>query len=176
MGIRQGEVEMAANGDGALSHEDRLRAAIGPRADYYLRRWREMDEKGGKISWNWAACFANAYWLIFRRMWLALVLFVLANVAVSALGAATPGLARYTPALLVLLTFVTGAFGNHLYRRQIETLVASGAAADRLKRRGGTSALALIVALALTAGLAALAAKPMLEQIEAQRAARLRST
>ena len=110
----------------ALANEDRLRAAIGPRADYYLRRWREMDDKGSRTSWNWAACLASGYWMIFRKMWLALVLFILANVAVSAFGMAIPGLGRYTPALLILLTFVTGGYGNHVYRRQIEKLVASG--------------------------------------------------
>ena len=49
--------------------EERLRAAIGPRADYYLRRWREMDAAGKSVSWNWAACFANMFWLAYRKMW-----------------------------------------------------------------------------------------------------------
>jgi hypothetical protein len=166
---------MAANGNEALSGEERLRAAIGPRADYYLRRWREMDERRCVTSWNWAACFASAYWLVFRKMWLALALFILANIAVSLLGAAIPGLGPFTPVLLVLLTFVTGGYGNHFYRRRIEKLVASGGAPEQLAKRGGTSPLALIAALALTVALIAAAAKPLLRQIEAERAARLHS-
>jgi hypothetical protein len=166
---------MAANGNEALSNEERLRAAIGPREEHYLRRWREMDERRCVTSWNWAACFAGAYWLVFRKMWLALALFILANIAVSALGAAVPGLGRYTPALLVLLTFLTGGYGNYFYRRRIEKLVASGAPTEQLAKRGGTSPLALIVALALSGVLLAVAAKPLLRQIEAERAARLHS-
>jgi ferric-dicitrate binding protein FerR (iron transport regulator) len=53
------------------------------------------------------------------------------------------------------ITFVTGAFGNEIYRRHCERLVASAAgnsaqADDRLKRRGGTSTLALFVTIGAT--------------------------
>jgi hypothetical protein len=167
---------MQENNDAAPANEERLRAAIGPRADYYLRNWRAMDAAGKKSSWNWAACFANLYWLVFRKMWLVLILFILANIAVGLLGAAIPGLDRYTIVLMVLLTFVTGSYGNFAYRRQVEKLVASEAPAEQLRRRGGTSPIALGIALLLSAALVAAAAKPLLQQIQAQRAARLHST
>ena len=127
---------MADDVEDAPANEERLRAAIGPRADYYLRHWRAMDEKGKSYDWNWAACFANGYWLIFRKMWLGLVLFILANIAVSLLGMAIPALNKYTFVLMILLTFVTGSYGNRLYRRQIDKLVASGAPLEQLQRRG----------------------------------------
>jgi len=151
--------------------EERLRAAIGPRADYYLRRWREMDAAGKSLSWNWAACFANMFWLAYRKMWLALVGFIIANIAVGAIGAAIPALNRYTLVMMVLLTFVTGSWGNLLYRRQIEKLEASGATPERLRARGRTSPLALGIALALTVAAAALVAVSAAQQIRAQRAA-----
>src|SRR4051794_5262187 len=115
---------MPDDNDAALANEERLRAAIGPRADYYLRHWREVDAKRKSYDWNWAACFANLYWLVYRKMWLALVLFILANIAVSAIGAAIPALNRYTIVMAILLTFVTGSYGNHFYRRQIEKMAA----------------------------------------------------
>ena len=74
----------------APANEERLRAAIGPRADYYLRRWREMDEQRRTVSWNWAACLLNLYWFVFRKMWLAAALFVLANIVVSLVPALIP--------------------------------------------------------------------------------------
>jgi len=162
--------------DTALPNEERLRAAIGPRADYYLRHWRKMDAKGKTYDWNWAACFANLYWLAFRKMWLALVLFILANVAIALLGMAIPMVNRYGLVLMILLTFVTGGYGNHLYRRQIEKLAASDTPAEQLGKKGGTSPIALIVSLVLTVALAAVTVKPMLQQIHAERAARLRSS
>jgi hypothetical protein len=167
---------MPVNSEDAPSNEARLRAAIGPRADYYLRHWRETDAKKKLYDWNWAACFANLYWLVFRKMWLALALFILANVAISLLGAAIPLVNRYAIVLMILLTFVTGSYGNMVYRRQIEKLAASDVPTEQLGRKGGTSPIGLIVALVLTAGLAAVTAKPMLQQIQAERAARLRST
>jgi hypothetical protein len=165
---------MAAETDAPAS-EERLRAAIGPRADYYLRRWREMDERGKSVSWNWAACFLNLFWMAYRKMWLALVAFILANIAVSAVATAIPALNRYTMVLLVLLTFVTGSYGNAVYRRQIEKLAASEATIEQLRARGGTSPLALGIALALTVAGAALVVLQAVRQIEAQRAAGLRS-
>ena len=102
-------------------------------------------------------------------MWLALILFLLANVAVSTIGALIPALNKYTIVLLILLTFVTGSYGNIFYRRQIAKLVASDVPTDRLGRKGGTSPIALIVAIALSAGMVALTSKPMLQQIQAAR-------
>ena len=162
-----------AGGDSA--NEERLRAAIGPRADYYLKHWAAMDASGKKSDWNWAACFANLYWLVFRKMWLALVLFIIANILVSLPGAFVPALNKYTVVLMIGLTFVTGSYGNRFYRRQTERLAARDIPTEQLARSGGTSPIALIVALVLTAAIVALAAKPVLQQIQAQRAARLHS-
>ena len=158
-----------------MADEERLRAAIGPRADYYLRRWREMDASGKSYSWNWAACLANMYWFIFRKMWLSLILFILANIVLSMVPALLPIPNKYVVPMLIGLSFVTGYYGNYLYRRQIGKLVASPATIEQLRARGGTSPLALGIALALTAVLVALAAVPVYQQIQAQRAARLHS-
>jgi hypothetical protein len=167
---------MTAETETGPSNEERLRAAIGPRADYYLRHWREADAKKKLYDWNWAACFANAYWLAYRKMWLGLVLFVVANIAVSAIGMAIPAIAKYTLVMAIGLTFVTGSWGNGFYRRQVEKLAGSDLPTEQLGRKGGTSPIALIVALVLTVGLVVAGARPMLEQIRAERAARLHST
>ena len=157
---------MPANSEDAPANEARLRAAIGPRADYYLRHWREMDARSKTYDWNWAACFANFYWLIFRKMWLGLVLFILANIAISALGAAIPALNRYTFVGMILLTFVTGGYGNHFYRRQVDKLVASDAPDDQLAKRGGTRRSRSARARA-DRGFGRGHGQPMLQQIQA---------
>jgi uncharacterized protein DUF2628 len=160
----------------APANEERLRAAIGPRADYYLRRWREMDAKGKTRSWNWAACLANLYWLAYRKMWLALVVFILANIVVSMVPVVIPIPSKYVILMLIGLTFITGDYGNIVYRRQIRKLVAGPATLEQLRARGGTSPLALGIALALTAAAAAPLALQTVRQIQAQpHAAGLRS-
>jgi hypothetical protein len=155
--------------------EERLRAAIGPRADYYLRRWREMDAGGKSVSWNWAACFLNLYWFVFRKMWLATAVFILANIVVSMVPAVIPIPNKYVIVMLIGLTFITGGYGNLLYRKQIEKLVAGPASLEELRSRGGTSAIALGIALALTVAGSALVVVQAARQVQAQRAAGLRS-
>jgi len=153
--------------------EQRVRAAVGPRADYYVGRWAAMDASGRTVSWNWAACLANAFWLAWRKMWVVLVLFILANVAIALAGAAFPLIGRYAHLPMIGLTFVTGAWGNLFYRRKVDRLVADAAglgeeaALERLRRRGGTSPLALAVALALTLAGGALLVRQAMEQMRA---------
>lgn len=160
---------MNGNDEAATGGEDRRRAAIGPRASYYLAKWSEMDSKGIKRSWNWPACFVNLFWFAYRKMWLPLIVFL---VAAAALGFATAG-ARMDVQLLpmIALSFVTGTYGNFLYRRHVERLVAGTAGMDeeavleRLRKRGGTSPLALGIALALAAAGAAALVVQQAQQI-----------
>ena len=79
------------------------------------------------------------------------------------IGAVSPQAAKITLLLNIAVTFVTGTFGNHLYRQQTATLVArtagqdQAAALDTLRRQGGVSQPALygsigaVVVLALIA-------------------------
>lgn len=136
--------------------EEALRAAIGPNSEYYLARWNEMRAKGSRVSWNWAACLANLYWFAWRRMWVPLTLLVIAFVLVGLVGAVVPALGQATLLVSIGFTFVTGAYGNEIYRRHCERLVAGTAGLEGkealagLRRRGGTSATALVVTIAAT--------------------------
>ena len=136
--------------------EDALRAAVGTNSDYYLARWSEIRAKGSRVSWNWAACLANLYWLAWRKMWAPLTLLVVAFVLVGIVGALLPALAQATLLISIGFTFVTGAYGNEIYRRHCERLVAGTAGLEGeealagLRRRGGTSAAALAVTIAAT--------------------------
>ena len=163
--------------------EERLRAAVGPNAEYYLPRWQQMRANGGRFSWNWAACLANIYWFAWRRMWLPFGVLVGIFLVISLIGEAVPSLAQATFLASIGVTFLTGAFGNHLYRRHCERLVASTAGMDRenalesLRRDGGTSKVALYVTIGTTLLLFALAVAGEMAQLqrdEADRAARER--
>ncbi|HMG47874.1 MAG TPA: hypothetical protein VK614_10485 [Allosphingosinicella sp.] len=144
----------------APANEERLRAAIGPRADYYLRRWRAMDSGGKKPSWNWPACLLNVFWFAYRKMWGPMAAMALAYVITAPFLDPTHKpyfmIAAFS---LVGLSFVTGGFGNLLYLRQVEKLVASPATLEQLRARGGVSLAAAIAAfvgvtvLSLVAGM-----------------------
>jgi hypothetical protein len=160
-----------------MEPEETKRAAIGRNADYYLGRWAKMDSSGSAVSWNWAACLLNLFWFAWRKMWLVLVLFLIANVVLGLAGAAVPALGSYIHLPMIGLTFITGAYGNYLYRRKIERLAAETgpsddpAALDRLRRRGGTSPLALAVTLLLAVAAIAAAVVQQAQQMEAAKAA-----
>lgn len=128
--------------------EEKWRAAVGPRADRFLERWKSMAERNTMVSWSWAACLLNLFWFAYRKMWLpaaGMGVVYLLNVLV----AANPGAAKAMSLLGLGLTFVTGSIGMHLYRQQTARLVASTAgepreaALETLRRRGGVSLPAL---------------------------------
>lgn len=152
--------------------EERLRAAVGRNADYYLARWRDMQAKGSSRSWNWAACLANIYWFAWRRMWGPFALLLGAFVLVGLIGAAVPSIGQLTFLITIGFTFVTGFFGNHIYRRHCERLVAatagmeSEAALATLRQRGGTSNVALFATVGTTFLLVALAVAGQMAQLQ----------
>lgn len=143
-----------------------LEKAIGPKADWYIERWKAMEAKGSAISWNWASCLASMFWFAYRKMWLPMFGVIVVFVALSLVGAA-PALLKASWLASIAVTFVTGTFGNHLYKKHILKLIADTAHLGRpaqleaLASRGGISKVALwisiavVVLLALLIGLAA---------------------
>jgi len=141
----------------ALPDEERLRAAIGPRADYYLRKWREMDAKGKAYDWNWAACFLNVFWFAYRKMWGPMVAMGLLYVVTSPfLDPTHKTLLKIVLVVLVGASFVTGSLGNRLYRARVMRILAETGGADAAKR-GGVSLGAALAALVVVAVLSAVA-------------------
>lgn len=136
--------------------ETLLLAAVGPNAAYYQERWRQMDEKQSSISWNWPACLVSGYWFAYRRMWVPLILLVVVNIVISAAGAANPEFGKVPLLLTIGITFITGAFGNHLYRKHVHRLVAETSTLPReaqveaLQKRGGVSQAAVFILLGIT--------------------------
>lgn len=146
----------------SAEEEERWRAAIGPNADHYLGRWRAMAAKSSKLSWNWPACLVNVFWFAWRKMWLPMAATIGVLLLIGLLGSGDPS-GQVTLLLSIAVSFVTGTFGNYLYRQQTAKLVATTAGTDRaatleaLRRKGGTSVPALIVSLAVVALIALLA-------------------
>jgi hypothetical protein len=159
------EGEMPVNiEDAPPPDEERLRAAIGPRADYYLRHWREMDAKGKSYDWNWAACLLNVFWFAYRKMWGPMVAMGLVYVVTSPfLDPAHRTAFKIAAVVLVGLSFVTGGLGNRLYRARVARIVADTAGLDddaaraQAAARGGVSLPAALIAVVGLVVLSALA-------------------
>jgi len=122
-----------------------LRAAIGPNADLYLQRWAAMDAKGSAISWNWPACLANVFWFAYRKMWLPMAGVFVAMLILSLISGSNPAFAQIAWLFSIGITFVTGGFGNYLYRQHVEKLIVDTtplgrpAQLEALSLKGGVS-------------------------------------
>ena len=57
---------------------DYCKAALGDKNTYYyLKCFKRFDEKGVGATWNWSSFFVTFYWLLYRKMWLAALVFFL---------------------------------------------------------------------------------------------------
>ncbi len=138
-----------------------LEAAIGPRAGWYIDRWKAMEAKGSAMSWNWPACLISLFWFAYRKMWLPMFGVLVVFFVLGLVGAGLPVQANLL--LNVAVTFVTGTFGNHLYKKQVLKLIGDtkplGRAAqiEALQSRGGVSKAALWISILLVGAVTAIA-------------------
>jgi Protein of unknown function (DUF2628) len=147
------------------SREKLYRAAVGPRADFYVPLFLKFDAAGTSgRSWNWPAFFVSFYWFLYRRMFGQWTLYCLLIPIAVALVAAI--LARLGVSPLVGDVLCLGyAFGllpltaNHLYYRAIQQRIAAVRAKSRdvaaqvsaLEALPHTSELAIVVAFTAVA-------------------------
>ena len=145
---------------------ENFRAILGPKnQEYYLQRFADYEASGKTtLGWHWPAFFVTFYWLLYRKMWLAALLyFILPYVCTSVLGLITSLLGEsrglmmlgcylaYTLAILLLPPL----FANALYYRHCQSKIrqAEQLHNDRerqlgyLSAKGGTSSIILFVVL-----------------------------
>jgi hypothetical protein len=140
--------------------QERLEAAIGPKAQFYLERWQAMEAKRSQISWNWAACLASLFWFAYRKMWVPTVVLGLVFIALNVLSLLSTPLMVAGGLLSILAITATGALGTSFYRQHVMRLVKETAAMERepalaqLRARGGvsTGGLIIVVLLAIAGG------------------------
>ena len=144
--------------------QERLEAAIGPKAQLYLARWQAMDAKRSQLDWNWAACLASLFWFAYRKMWVPTVVLGLVFVALNLLSLLSKPLMVAGGLISILAITATGMLGTSFYRQHVGRLVKQSAGMERepalawLRSKGGVSKQAVIVlsviAIAVGAGAA----------------------
>ncbi|MEJ7139129.1 DUF2628 domain-containing protein [Amphibiibacter pelophylacis] len=161
--------------------EDLYRAVIGPRAVlHYLPRFLDFDARGKSgLGWHWPAFFITFYWLAYRRMGLnAFIYFVLPYVVMLALPLSVMLLGFFSETLAgaglivgwvgftLALFVVPPLYGDALYYRHCRAKIAKAQRLfsdpqqqlDWLRRKGGTSAVLLVlVGIVFVAVMAAVA-------------------
>ena len=48
---------------------DSTKTFVGPNGTYYDERWRWMEWRGKRRSWNWSAALTFGGWLAYRRLY-----------------------------------------------------------------------------------------------------------
>jgi tetratricopeptide (TPR) repeat protein len=119
--------ESGGRGSEAKHYVRSLRLFVKENQDYYLSKWRLMDNADGIasiISWNWAAFLFGVFWLGFRRMYLYTFLWLLffsLAIYLSNLQVISDSRLR----LLGLLIWVAlPLVGNHVYRLHVDRKLA----------------------------------------------------
>lgn len=147
-----------------LPDQERLEAAIGPNAAYYLARWQAMSASRKQTSWNWAACLASLFWFAYRKMWAPTVILGLVFVALNLLSLLSNGLMIAGGLLSIVALTATGALGTSFYRQHVLRLVKESGSLERepalaqLRARGGVSKQAVIILAAISVVVAGAAA------------------
>lgn len=96
-----------------VNREENFAAFVEKKEEYYLAKWDVFENSSEKISWNWAAFFFSAYWMMYRKMYIPAV-FVFAGTRVVKYMIALSGGQSYR--LTTLITLVaTGMLGNWIY-------------------------------------------------------------
>lgn len=94
--------------------ETDLQRLVGTNTEYYMPKFRDMNSRNKKTTWNWAAFLIAPYWMIYRKMY--------------AYGAAAIGIIFFLSlpgngfcSLLALCCYiVAGIYGNYIYMRFLE--------------------------------------------------------
>jgi hypothetical protein len=148
--------------------EAEIRAFVGKKANYYLRKWPWSLEYDGRAKgFNWAAFLLSGLWLPYRKMYRTTLIFfaiimgmTVVEEIVFAAGLVSESAATVYDRVTGLITpIVCGIFGNAWYlahaKREIAQVRALGLKDEdyypALARRGGTNAFAALGFLLLFA-------------------------
>lgn len=124
---------------------------VGKKAYFYDKRWKSMDQKGSKTSWNFPAFFLNIFWLGYRRlykeMFLVMGLFILAEVSFLLFDLEMESMIFVNTGIGLGMGIILALYGNHLYRRNVEkkvhlirnTMQSQSEKEALLKTKGGPS-------------------------------------
>lgn len=144
-----------------------LAKAVGTNFGLYARRWHLDDPAGGFARpWHWPALLFDVYWMLYRKMYLASLVFFGVGFIAGGLIAFLPAFKDVTSAAMMGLKLILCVSANQLYRWHCDRLIARQRAKHpdaperveaELSRRGGTSVLAVVLGVIIIGGINVLA-------------------
>ncbi len=117
---------------------------------YYINRYKQWQVKKDDYRINWYALGGGVVWMAYRKMYPYILYYILASLIIS-----TVAEMYLYPDLSILLYFLVGFFGNHLYfthatktiQRIKQEKLESFLERQKIEKTGGTSVMAMIICL-----------------------------
>ncbi len=88
---------------------EQLRLFVGDNADYYLKKWENIEEK--RESWNWAGFLGGIFWMGYRKMYL----YVIITLGIFLVLDAVIPVSNLDPLFSLIFALLIGLNGNYLY-------------------------------------------------------------
>lgn len=116
---------------------------VGKNTNYYISQFQKLKWNNKRVSWNWAAFLTGACWLVYRKLYLWALGYIVVNLLLLAEGAN------------IILMVVEGLFANYIYMQHIENLteeakkLPENSRTEFIRKKGGTNAVAVIALIVL---------------------------
>ena len=127
--------------------QDELSLFLEKNQSYYLEKFNLIEKTGDKKAWNWCSFLIGVYWMLYRKMYVQAIIYIIANLILGCI----PFIGW---ALSLALCVGLGIFGNSLYLDHIKKTFTEIGCADSnmrstlINKKGGTN-LVLPILLAV---------------------------
>ena len=127
--------------------QDELSLFLEKNQSYYLEKFNLIEKTGDKKAWNWCSFLIGGYWMLYRKMYVQAIIYIIANLILGCI----PFIGW---ALSLALCVGLGIFGNLLYLDHIKKTFTEIGCADSnmrstlINKKGGTN-LVLPILLAV---------------------------
>lgn len=87
---------------------------IQKKVEYYIPKFKDIQESYKSTSWNWAAFFFNSWWFLYRKMYAIGFGIIIADIVI---GSVIPYLSLVAS---IAIAVISGLYGNITYLKHIQ--------------------------------------------------------
>ena len=127
--------------------QEELSLFLEKNQSYYLEKFNLIEKTGDKKAWNWCSFLIGGYWMLYRKMYVQAIIYIIANLILGCI----PFVGW---ALSLALCVGLGILGNSLYLDHVKKTFTEIGCADSnmrstlISKKGGTN-LVLPILLAV---------------------------
>lgn len=125
---------------------------IGPSSlEYYMKKFKKLNEENTKVSWNWGAFWFNLYWSCYRKMYGMAALVIVANFLSGFVWTCIVGTSATIIMVPLIIKILYAIFSNYIYMKRAEKYIQKARYMDEeaknkyLMKKGGVSGTALLI-------------------------------